>query len=996
VAEKILDLDPFILAAEKKQDLPPGLLKQIIDEAGTGIPPKARASILEKFGLDAKLSNANAVEAAGILLSDALANNKGDAGLALAEYRSGKDRAEWGTDTAKFVRRVRSGRGVNMAQVGTPQRGPSSAPAAPAPAPAPALPNMSALGASTGATTPVPVDPVTGSGVDVGKLMQSTGEVQKFEAPPPPPPSRTQVAEAPGMAPPIPAAAGEPEGPVQAVPGLLAAFKDGTMPEADRAEVRRLVAAGGLLVPEGFSLEEPGMATQATAAVKGAANLVTGNDRRTPETEAAPDWMTMPSTEKLSQAAGIAFLSASPTEALQILQANVPGVKVRQDQKGNLFATDPMDGVEYAVKPGFRMTDIPRAVVSAAPFLATGGAASIPAMMGREALVQGGIEAAQSSQGGEFNPMDIAAAGLTAGIVPGAAALKGNAGKLANAALDAVPGSTTSQAIPVDLADAATVVSQKVAAPAAAAASTDAIPMEQLGGLVREANKTGPKATAARVELARLASINPEADAAIKRLGMDAPLDLLSDNAQIKNVMGLARSKIGSEAQAQFEGAIDSMVARADDRMKEFGAITVDGAPSQSGASTRVLESLNATQKELRAASSAAHDAVDEVIPKATEVRVEALREFLTKVADDVGVSQLSPAERQLFAFASEAHPTYGGIKRAKALVGKALEGKLGDAFSNMDTADLKRLYGAIAQSQGDAVEEVGGKVLRDQLDAANKLSVSMFDVQDRIKAGFGREGNGDLAGKMTRAMTAAKSDGAKPLMDLLDVVPENLHKDVVSTAMASAASKGGQFSPEAFVSFYKGLRTNEAAYNKIAGILGPESREALQDMYVFSKRLAGSKKKVQYTGKANQELEAALAGDNLIFRILETAPGKGIAAAVGGTAGSVAGPMGSMAGAGAAVAGVEALLNQRKNVLPAIGKLMSSEEFGDLARMANTMPAAAVEASPTMQDAIRKVATSQRWRDFAKAANMPRDPKAGEQFLSAALQAARQTRGEQ
>ena len=72
------DLDPFISAAEKKQDLPPGLLRQIIGEAGTGISPAARKTILDTYGIDAKLNNANAVEAAGILLSDALANNKGD------------------------------------------------------------------------------------------------------------------------------------------------------------------------------------------------------------------------------------------------------------------------------------------------------------------------------------------------------------------------------------------------------------------------------------------------------------------------------------------------------------------------------------------------------------------------------------------------------------------------------------------------------------------------------------------------------------------------------------------------------------------------------------------------------------------------------------------------------------------------------------------------------------------------------------------------------
>ena len=818
---------------------------------------------------------------------------------------------------------------------------------------------------------------------DMGTLMASTGAQEAIPAAPVEPP--VDVA--------TPAAAGEPEGVLMVPQGALDAYANGSMKPEDMREMEADIAAGLVTVPDGFKIGK----TEGPGLVDRAIDSVTGNMRRTPETDAAPDWSQIPEWEDLGTLKNVAATLGSAKEALQVLSANFPGVKVRQDEKGNLFAFSPKAGKEFAVKPGLDIGDVVRTAASI-PIYAAGAASGvgIPAMIGREMAVQGGIEVAQAASGGEFNPTDIAAAGLTAGVVPAAAALKGKAGQFANRALDAVPGSTTKQAAPA-MADAATVVSQKVA-PAAPAPSTDAIPMEKLGALVRDATGKGEKATAARVEIARLASIDPEADAAFKRLGMDAPIDLLSDNEQIKNVMGLARSKIGTEAQAQFEGAIDSMVSRADDRMKEFGAITVDGKPSQSGASSRVLDSLNASQKELSAAESAAHNAIDEVVPKSTEVRVDALRDFMDKRADDVGVGQLSPTEKQMMSFAKEPHPTYGGIKWAKSIVGKAIGGTLNDAFPGLDAADLKRLYGAIAQSQGDAVEQVGGKVLRDQLDAANKLSVAKFGVQDRIKGGFGKEGNGDLAGQMTRAMTAAKKDGSKPLTDLLDVVPEALHKDVVSTALASAVSKGGRFSPESFVSFYEGLRTNDAAYSKIAGILGPETRQALQDMYVFSKRMAQSKSKVKFTGIGNQKFESALAGDNLMFRLLETVPGKGIAAAVGGSVGSVAGPAGSMAGAAATVAGVEALLRQRQNVLPSIGKLFSSEEFIDLARMANTTapPSSVADASPKWKEAVRRVALSNRWQDFAKAANMPRELKASERFITAALQASRQTKGEQ
>jgi acetyl-CoA acetyltransferase len=135
-------------------------------------------------------------------------------------------------------------------------------------------------------------------------------------------------------------------------------------------------------------------------------------------------------------------------------------------------------------------------------------------------------------------------------------------------------------------------------------------------------------------------------------------------------------------------------------------------------------------------------------------------------------------------------------------------------------------------------------------------------------------------------------------------------------------------------------------------------------------------------TGKANQMLEGFDAPSDLVEAILSSAVGRGaVVGAVAAKTGGIGGGMASMM--------VDALGSSGSKAMDAAADLLTSPEFRDLAI------ASAGGAAPT-PDAIRKVATSQRWRDFAKAANMPRDPAAGEQFLSAALQAARQTRGEQ
>ena len=85
----------------------------------------------------------------------------------------------------------------------------------------------------------------------------------------------------------------------------------------------------------------------------------------------------------------------------------------------------------------------------------------------------------------------------------------------------------------------------------------------------------------------------------------------------------------------------------------------------------------------------------------------------------------------------------------------------------------------------------------------------------------------------------------------------------------------------------------------------------------------------------------------------------------------------------------VDALNSGGTKAMGAASDLLTSPEFRELA-IASTKGA---DVSPA---AVRKVVMSQWWRDFVKAANMPRDPKSGEQFLTAALQEARQTRGEQ
>ena len=90
-----------------------------------------------------------------------------------------------------------------------------------------------------------------------------------------------------------------------------------------------------------------------------------------------------------------------------------------------------------------------------------------------------------------------------------------------------------------------------MAAPIAGEVAADVVAEISTEGMIELAQKAvsrGPGASKARAQLAEMAKTNSEAKAAADRLGLELPVDVLSDNSQLKEVVGLTRAQIGSEA----------------------------------------------------------------------------------------------------------------------------------------------------------------------------------------------------------------------------------------------------------------------------------------------------------------------------------------------------------------------------------------------------------------------------------------------------------------
>jgi hypothetical protein len=770
-----------------------------------------------------------------------------------------------------------------------------------------------------------------------------------------------------------------------------------------KARVAAIRAGGGTAALEAPAPTTAPAEKKPMGFLESIAESVTGRARATPETQALPEWTSMPELNQMSVASfktALGTLMSNPKETVQILQANFPGVQVRQDAKGNYLMRSSVDQKEYAIPPGFTMGDIPRAVGGIAAFTPAGRAATIPGAIIGAGATQAAIEATQAGTGGRFDTGEVVTAAATGpagqilqrvappvvqavkkgvqrvtGKAPAPAPAAGAPGAPMGTAMapEAPPAAPMAAAMP-EVAPVAPEIPVAPAAPVAPVVTE--VTQESVNDLVQKASGTGFGSAGARDRLADLAQVNVAAKEAADRLGIQLPADVFSDNPQVRAAAGLTRSVAGGEAEAAWRNTVTQAVDKADDVIKQFDATFVEGAVAPGVVSQKIKDSLTATRSDLNAQASKVYNAVDEVVPKTSVVELPKLKATLDTVKAEVGEKGMSAAERNLAKMIEEGNITYGRLKREKTLIGNAIN-KMESPYGSMAEADLKRLYAALADDQLTNVGNIGGEELRQQLRAANLLYAKERALGNRIVNAFGQDIEGSVANKMRTAITGAAKGDAGEFNRLLKTVPEDLRKETLATALASVTrstrgAEKGNFGFSEFADIYPKLRANPPVYKTIVDTLGKDSADVLRDLFEVSKRVTEARANVLTTGKANQ---AFANPEGLIGKVMDSSITQRAATAAAGL----------VPGGGVIAPDIIKFMSQgAEERVKAAGKLFADENFQKLAIEAAT------KGTPSASS-IRRTAMSQSFQKFADAAKLPKALDARIQWLQTATQAERQ-----
>ena len=1036
--------DPFwrdlIANTEQRVGIPAGSLRAVVEfgertpndrvsSAGARtvfqIIPSTRNAVLEKYGVDAYLSPDNAAEAAALLLQEKLQRNGGNLAQAFGEYHGGTNRRNWGPVTQSYINRTMVGFN-RIASEGQQQEAPAAAQSRRVaetlqqPANDPTRQMLQAY--ERGEVTPDEAEAIEEAvrerRIAVPPGFRLLGEVSDEAA--------RRAAQAPQS--------------------LLDAYTGDKMNRGERVEFERLVGRGAIKVPEGFQVgkTEFGLVDRAVAAV-------TGSERETEATRTLPDWATMPELNTMSGRsflAGLGTMATGPEETSQIVKSQFPGVQVRRDERGNYIIRSSIDGNEYAIKPGFRVSDIPRAAGTALAFTPAGRAMTIPGAVIKSGITQGLIETSQVATGGEFNEEDVALAGALGGAVPAAARVLPNIGPLANAALErlrlrrpaaaapelppqgpggpppagaaaaapepppagpAGPGAAARPPMPgaaampepppaaprpspagmapePPAAPAAAMPEPPPAAPRPAAPAMSADEMEQA---TRAAGRGGIGSQAAQARLAEAAAPNPETMAAAQRLGIAEHLqpDHVTTSQAFRELSQAVKSIPSSALREQEIKGLQAVAERATRIIDDAGRMP------RSDLNATVKTALDDTVTQMEATADKLYNRLRQVIPARTEANADETLQIISERLADLGGKKrnLSKLERSILlklppprVGSNYPGPTYALLDDVRKEVGRAARQQ--GPFADADTGLAKMLYNALSNDTAAVAERFGARELSD---AAKAIVRQRKGIEDDMVALFGRDLSNSLLARMDQGFQGVTKGDVTKLAQFINAVPKELRQQVMASGLASAfnkAARDGSLNFSTYAAWWKGLEQNRQAMTLIMSNLPRESRQQLRDLATVSDGISSALRERITTGRINVIRDQLQPADTLAQRVFQVAQ----RSAVGAPLEALTTGMG-MPGTGLAAGITSALMKTGKSEpLKAADTLLASPEFQSMAK-------ATVEQSvPKMEQAARRMAQSRAFQDFAEKAAAPRELGAATQWIMNATQAAQNLRPEQ
>lgn len=702
--------------------------------------------------------------------------------------------------------------------------------------------------------------------------------------------------------------------------------------EYDRLVAAEDAAAQPATLPTAPEGEEMGF-------FEGIGEAFTGERRATDLTRTLPSYQRMPEFDKFFSMpvfkTAIGTIMGSPEEMAQVIKTQFPEVRVRFDEKGNPILKSGIDDQEYVIEPGFELSDIPRAGAAAAMFALTKGR-GLFGTMAQGAGTQATYEAAQTGLGGEFGVAET----VTAGIVPAAFYTLGSSYRALKPYFQG--------AFP-RLFDTAKTPASKIVNPNLTGEETAEL-----------ARKAADGNTSAMRLLAEDAAPDAQTIAAAERLGIAENLqpDHVTTSQTFRELAQLAKSQTGSATRAAEIEGLQKVGERAFQLIDDLG-----GTADLSTLNATLRGRMQSTLSEIDTAVNNAWTNLRTLVKPSTPVSpTNVISQIETRAADLGGEEFLSPLEKRILSSlrrdANAALPTYGLLDSLRREAGRASR-MLGE-FGNEDTGLAKQLYKALSADVREIAEAISPEAA-DAFTIARTATRTQKALQDDLTSLFGRNLDRSMVDSLGSAMKALTKGDADTFVRLINTVPKDMRREVVTSGLTSAfgkATQNGQLNFNTYMKWYDGLLRNRTAYRTLMSNLPQGAQKQLSDLYRVSRGVTMATREYVRTGKALQD--GMRDADTALQRLYGVAQ----RAAIGVPIEAAASMMG-FPGMGVASGLTSALMarGSKPAAIRAVDDMLISPQFRQMVTEAGTANEVA---------AARELAQSGPFRRFASAIKLP------------------------
>jgi len=505
-----------------------------------------------------------------------------------------------------------------------------------------------------------------------------------------------------------------------------------------------------------------------------------------------------------------------------------------------------------------------RVVGQAAPFLPAGiGAGALPSLGGRMAAssLVGGVEGATIASG---TGRDVATGALVGTLVGGGAEVF-SAG-FNRIALPLVRKWFGSSAKALDETGAPTPELQS-------AMEKEGVTLDDLTKLASAEEAATQTAKAATTqspqridELAASIEINPARKAAAERLGVDAPLATLTDQAPIQEVVGAAAAVPGSKTSESLVKYSKDLTKKAEDTIEQFS-----GYLDKEVVSENLKSTMQSQIEELGGASKEIYSQINELVPSSTIVNAKPLLTELAKRGSksQKGVEGLSTVERDVFK-TLQGKPTYFDIDRLRKDIGASVGRKEG-TYITEQVATLKDLYSKLSQLQEGVADQVGGNA--GQLwKEVKELDKKRFTLQENSEFLFGKENIGTVMPKLESSLMMLARGNNESFKKIIGSIPPEQKGAVVSGALDSVIRKSyaGDVKIDAngFAKWYNQLSRSPTNKQTLMKELPAGAEKRLDDLYLLAQGLANVTNNRVRTGAINSIFKKFDDADGIVAKL--------------------------------------------------------------------------------------------------------------------------------